>query len=111
MKRAAVPSILVVVVLLALGVTAEAQQAKKLPRVGVLDPNSPQNHAIRSALGRAARAWYVEGKTSSSSTGTQRENLIAYPIWPQTWLVAELMSSCCKVRQQSAPPTMAGRGA
>jgi ABC-type uncharacterized transport system substrate-binding protein len=31
MKRAAVPSILVVVVLLAVGVTAEAQQAKKVP--------------------------------------------------------------------------------
>jgi hypothetical protein len=32
MKRAAVPAILVVVVLLALGVIAEAQQAKKVPR-------------------------------------------------------------------------------
>ena len=31
MKRAAVPSILVAVVLLALGVIAEAQQAKKVP--------------------------------------------------------------------------------
>jgi hypothetical protein len=31
MKKAAVPSILVVVVLLALGVTAEAQQAAKVP--------------------------------------------------------------------------------
>ena len=31
MKRAAVPSILVAVMLLAVGVTAQAQQAKKIP--------------------------------------------------------------------------------
>ena len=36
MKKAAVPSILVAVVLLALGVTAEAQQSKKVPRIGYL---------------------------------------------------------------------------
>ena len=36
MKRAAVPSILIVVVLLALGVTVEAQQPKKIPRIGYL---------------------------------------------------------------------------
>jgi hypothetical protein len=35
MKRAAVPSILVAVVLLALGVIAEAQQAKKVPRIAI----------------------------------------------------------------------------
>ena len=36
MKRAAVPSILVVVVLLAVGVIADAQQPKKVPRIGYL---------------------------------------------------------------------------
>ena len=36
MKRAAVPSILIAVVLLALGVTAEAQQPTKVPRIGYL---------------------------------------------------------------------------
>ena len=36
MKRAAVRSILFVVVLLTLGVTAEAQQPKKVPRIGYL---------------------------------------------------------------------------
>jgi ABC-type uncharacterized transport system substrate-binding protein len=36
MKKAAVPSILVVVVLLALGVTTEAQQPGKVPRIGFL---------------------------------------------------------------------------
>ena len=36
MKRAAVPSILIAVVLLALAVIAEAQQPKKVPRIGYL---------------------------------------------------------------------------
>jgi hypothetical protein len=36
MKKAAVPSILVAVMMLALGVTAEAQQPKKVARIGFL---------------------------------------------------------------------------
>jgi hypothetical protein len=36
MKRAAVPSILVAVVLLAVGLSAEAQQPTKVPRIGYL---------------------------------------------------------------------------
>jgi hypothetical protein len=41
MKRAAVPSILVAVVLLALGVMAEAQRPKKVHRIGFLAAPSP----------------------------------------------------------------------
>jgi len=41
MKRAAVPSILVAVVLFALGVTAGAQQPKKVPRIGYLSNLDP----------------------------------------------------------------------
>ena len=41
MKRAAVPSILVTVVLLAVAVIAEAQQPKKLPRLGYLSSLDP----------------------------------------------------------------------
>jgi putative tryptophan/tyrosine transport system substrate-binding protein len=66
MKRAAVSSILVVVVLLALGVIAEAQQpAAKVPRVGFLsgsgDPNTPglQLEAFRRGL---QELGYIEGK-------------------------------------------------
>ena len=36
MKKAAVPSILVIVVLLAVCFSAEAQQPKKVPRIGYL---------------------------------------------------------------------------
>ena len=39
MKRAAVPSILVAVVFLAVAVIAEAQQPKKVARIGYLTPN------------------------------------------------------------------------
>src|SRR4029453_10689353 len=64
MKRAAVPSILVVVVLLALGVLAEAQQPKKVPRIGYLSTfdaanESPRSEAIRVAL---RELGYMEGQ-------------------------------------------------
>jgi putative ABC transport system substrate-binding protein len=55
MKRTAVPSLLVAVVLLVLGVTAEAQQPKKVPRIGYLSAfdaatDSTRAEAIRLAL-------------------------------------------------------------
>src|SRR4249919_2371691 len=64
MKRVAVPSILVAVVLLALGVIAEAQQPKKVPRIGVLWLYSP---TIASPFAEAFRQGlrglgYVEGQ-------------------------------------------------
>ena len=64
MKRAAVPSILVAVVLLALGVIAEAQQPKKVPRIGYLSnvesiQLSTRAEAIRLAL---RERGYVDGQ-------------------------------------------------
>jgi putative tryptophan/tyrosine transport system substrate-binding protein len=64
MKRAAVPSILIAVVLLAVGVIAEAQQPKKVPRIGYLSTNDP---ALESARSEAIRLvlrelGYVEGQ-------------------------------------------------
>ena len=64
MKRAAVPSILVVVVLLAVGVIAEAQQPKKVSRIGFLSmgnptSESPRSEAIRQAL---RELGYIEGQ-------------------------------------------------
>jgi len=61
MKKAAMPSIVVAVVLFALGVTAEAQQPKKVPRIGFLapsDPASQSTEAIRLAL---RELGYIEG--------------------------------------------------
>src|SRR5262249_7248403 len=64
MKRAAVPSILVAVVLLALGVTAEAQQPAKIPRIGYLSnadaaTDSARAEGIRLAL---RERGYIEGQ-------------------------------------------------
>jgi ABC-type uncharacterized transport system substrate-binding protein len=64
MKRAAVPSILVVVLLLAVGVTAEAQQPKKVPRIGYLTPLDPARESNRLEAVRLAlrERGYIEGQ-------------------------------------------------
>jgi putative tryptophan/tyrosine transport system substrate-binding protein len=64
MKWAAVPSILVVVVLLAVGVTADAQQPKKVHRIGYLSPNDPTSDSSRSEPIRLAlrQLGYIEGQ-------------------------------------------------
>jgi len=64
MKRAAVPSILVVVVLLALGVIAEAQQANKVPRIGYLTGAARSSMSARTEAFRQGlrQLGYVEGK-------------------------------------------------
>src|SRR4249920_2784914 len=64
MKRAAVSSILVAVMLLAVGVIAEAQQPTKTPRIGYLSPvdaatDSPRAEGIRLAL---RERGYIEGQ-------------------------------------------------
>jgi putative tryptophan/tyrosine transport system substrate-binding protein len=64
MMKAAVRLILVVVVLLAVGVTAEAQQPKKVSRLGYLSPvdaatDSPRAEGIRLAL---RELGYIEGQ-------------------------------------------------
>ena len=64
MKKAAVPSILVAVVLLAVAVIAEAQQPKKVPRIGYLTATSPSAIAARIEAFRQGlrELGYVEGK-------------------------------------------------
>ena len=64
MKRAAVPSILVAVVLLAVGVTAEAQQPKKVHRIGYLVHSDPASESARGEGIRLAlrERGYIEGQ-------------------------------------------------
>ena len=64
MKRAAVPSILVAVMLLALGVIAEAQQPKKVPRIGYLSATDPASESTRAEAIRLAlrELGYIEGQ-------------------------------------------------
>src|SRR4030095_7131445 len=64
MKRAAVPSILIAVVLFAVAVIAEAQQPKKIPRIGYLT-NAPLSviSTNRDAFRQGLRELgYIEGK-------------------------------------------------
>jgi ABC-type uncharacterized transport system substrate-binding protein len=64
MKRAAVASILVAVALLALGVTVEAQQSAKVPRIGYLSTFDPTTETTRAdAIRQALRErGYIEGQ-------------------------------------------------
>ncbi|HSE85189.1 MAG TPA: ABC transporter substrate-binding protein [Candidatus Binatia bacterium] len=65
MKKAAVPSILVAVVLLAVGVTAEAQQPKKVLRIGYLSARDAASSSARAEAIRLAlrERGYIEGQT------------------------------------------------
>src|SRR5438093_4850946 len=64
MKKAVVPSILITVVLLALGVIAEAQQPKKLPRIGILLVGSSSFYSAWIDVFRQGlkELGYIEGK-------------------------------------------------
>ena len=67
MKKAAVSSILVAAVLLALGVTTEAQQPGKVPRIGFVsaraDPTPTTPDSSADALRQGLRnLGYIEGK-------------------------------------------------
>ena len=64
MKRAGLSSILVAVVMLALGVTAKAQQSKKVPRIGYLSSGDPASESARSEGVRLAlrELGYIEGQ-------------------------------------------------
>src|SRR4029077_10523443 len=70
MKKAAVPSIVVAVVLLALGVIAEAQQPKLIATSGALLPSNQQPQVISSRrLAKGCRSmamWREELRLSDS---------------------------------------------
>jgi putative ABC transport system substrate-binding protein len=64
MKKAGVSSILITVTLLAVGVAAEAQQPKKVYRIGYLSPRDPATESTRSEGIRQAlrELGYIEGQ-------------------------------------------------
>ncbi len=89
MKRAAVPSILVAVVLLAVAVIADAQQTGKVPRIGFLD-----NSTAAGSAGLLKVFWQemrkldgLKEKTSPSSIGLQSKSLSGYLSLRRTWFV------------------------
>ncbi len=74
MKQAGVFSILLVVMLLAVAVIAQAQQAKKIPRIGFLSASrpQPQHEAFRQGL---RELGYVEGQNTVIEWGFAEGNL------------------------------------
>ena len=74
MKKAAVPSILVAVVLLAVGAIAEAQQPKKVPRIGYLsNPTQLLSPPVPRQFGwRCASVATSKDRTSPPSTDMRR---------------------------------------
>jgi ABC-type uncharacterized transport system substrate-binding protein len=64
MKNAAPPSILVAMMLLAVGVTAQAQQPKKVPRIGYLSSGNSASESARAEGIRLAlrELGYIEGQ-------------------------------------------------
>ena len=81
MKRAAVSSILVAVVLLALGVIAEAQQPKKVHRIGYLSALDPASESFRSEPIRQAlrELGYTEGQNIATEYRYAEGKVDRYP--------------------------------
>jgi hypothetical protein len=95
MKKAAVPSILVAAVLLALGVIAEAQQPASIPRVGILAGASASNVSprVEAFRQRLRELGYVEGKNIVISIDMQKGNANGCLTWQPNWFVSKLTSS------------------
>ena len=95
MKKAAVPSILVAVVLLALGVIAEAQQPKKVPRIGYLSASDPASDSNRSEAIRPAlrELGYIEGQNIAIEYRYAEGNAIDLLSLRPSWCVSRLISS------------------
>jgi hypothetical protein len=95
MKRAAASSILVSVMLLAVAVIAEAQQPKKVPRIGYLSVFEPAFESTRSeAIGGLCASWAIsKDRTSPLSTGMRSRSAIASQRSRPSWSVSRLISS------------------
>ena len=68
MKNAGLSSVLIAVVLLAVGAIAEAQQPKKVPRIGYLSASDPASESTRAEAIRLAlrERGYIEGQNIAS---------------------------------------------
>jgi len=81
MRKAGVLSILFAVVLFAVGVTVEAQQPKKVPRIGYLSPFDPATESTRSEPFRLAlrELGYIEGQNIAIEYRYAERKLDRYP--------------------------------
>ena len=74
---------------------AEAQQGKKVFRIGYLSVSDPATESTRSEAIRLAlrELGYIEGQTSPSSTDMRRGRTIGTLSLPPSWCVSRLISS------------------
>ena len=97
MKKAAASSILIAAILLAVAVIAEAQQPKKISRIGYLSSSDPATEstraeAIRLALGKLG---YIEGQNIAIEYryGMGRGNADRAMSLRPSWCASRLISS------------------
>jgi hypothetical protein len=78
-EKAAVPSILIAMILLAVAVVAQAQPQAKIPRIGYISGTGDsvnQGPTSRHCAKGCVISVMSKGKTSGSSIAVSRENLI-----------------------------------
>jgi hypothetical protein len=95
MKKNASPSVLVAVILLAVAVVVEAQQPKKVFRIGYLSPvdaatDSPRAEGIRLAL---RELGYIEGQNIAIEYRYAGGRAIGTLSLRPSWCVSRLISS------------------
>jgi hypothetical protein len=77
--------------LLVLGIPAEAQQPKKIPRIGVLRPDSPQRRHTRHSGKGCVISVMSKPKTSSWNFAMVEPRPSGSPISLLSWSVLRLM--------------------
>jgi hypothetical protein len=89
MKKASAPSILVAMMLLAVGVTAQAQQPVKIPRIGWLgaDPQAPTRETFLQGL---RDLGYVEGQSILVEWRFAETSPIDFLTLPPSWFASKL---------------------
>ncbi|HSE90565.1 MAG TPA: hypothetical protein VLJ79_30430 [Candidatus Binatia bacterium] len=95
------------VVILATTHLANAQQAGKVPRVGLLISASiavtaPYIEAFRQGL---RELGYIEGKNIVLEIRGARRTPIEFPIWPLSWSILKSTSSSREAALQSVLPS------
>jgi hypothetical protein len=85
-KKTVFLPILFVVVQLAVGLLAYAQQAGKVPRIGFLDNSTAAGSAglLEVFWQEMRKLGWIEGKTSPSSIGLPSKSLSTYLSLPQS---------------------------
>ena len=95
MKKAGLSSILIAVMLLTVAVIAEAQQPKKVPRIGYLSSRDPATESTRAEAIRLAlrELGYIEGQNIAIEYRYAEGKVIGSLSLRPSWCVSRLISS------------------